>query len=299
MDRILLTGYSGFTGSFILELAARKKIRIFCLSEDGKASSAPIDLLDYRAVNEKIREINPTSLIHLAALSHVQHEPAADFYGINVGGSRNLVQAMASLDSGLVNCVFASSANVYGNSHEIVLHENDPLSPVNDYGLSKKGMEEMLYLWRYRLPITITRPFNYTGLGQKNEFLIPKIVSAFKARQTELELGNLTVSRDFSDVRFIDQAYLTLACQTSEFRILNLCSGTLTSINEIISLCSQITGHHLNVISKPEFIRKNEILKLKGATENMERALGYKSGYTLRDTLSWMLLNNFSSSKNL
>ncbi|WP_293738496.1 GDP-mannose 4,6-dehydratase [uncultured Parasutterella sp.] len=290
MNRILLTGFSGFTGKYILQSATNFGVDIFCFSEDGTPNSKSINLLDYRAVLEKVKETKPTSVIHLAAISHVQHEPASDFYSVNIGGTRNLLQALSELPSeGLINTVFASSANIYGNSKQVVLNETTPLKPVNDYGLSKKGMEELLYLWREKIPISITRPFNYTGRGQTENFLIPKIVEAFKLKKQRLELGNLEVSRDFSDVRFIANAYLTLATQKSGFRILNLCSGNLVSIREIVSVCTSLTGHRLEVVSNPNFRRRNEILKLKGDTTQMVKYLGYRSAYSIKDTIGWML----------
>ena len=152
MNRILLTGFSGFTGKYILQSATNFGVDIFCFSEDGTPNSKSINLLDYRAVLEKVKETKPTSVIHLAAISHVQHEPASDFYSVNIGGTRNLLQALSELPSeGLINTVFASSANIYGNSKQVVLNETTPLKPVNDYGLSKKGMEELLYLWREKI----------------------------------------------------------------------------------------------------------------------------------------------------
>lgn len=290
MNKILLTGFSGFTGNYIIQEADKFGVDIVCLSEDGKTSSKPINLLDYQAVRERIAEIKPNSVIHLAAISHVQHEPASDFYSVNIGGTRNILQALDALpENHLVNNLFASSATIYGVSQQAELDENSPLMPVNDYGLSKKMMEDLLFLWKDKFPITIARPFNYTGIGQSRSFLIPKIVNAFKLRMDKLELGNLDVSRDFSDVRFIADAYLALATQKASFRVLNLCSGNLTSIKEIISVCTSLTHHKIQVISVPEFRRKNEILKLKGDPRKMEKVLGFKSPYSMRDTLEWML----------
>lgn len=290
MNKILLTGFSGFTGKYIIQEANKLDLDLVCLSEDGSASSKPINLLDYKAVREKIEETKPNSVIHLAAISHVQHEPASDFYSINIGGTRNLLQALETLPGNhLVNNLFASSATVYGGSQEVELYETSPLMPVNDYGLSKKMMEELLSSWKGKIPVTITRPFNYTGIGQSENFLVPKIVSAFKLRKEKLQLGNLEVCRDFSDVRFIAHAYLTLATQKSSFRVINLCSGNLTSIKEIISVCASLTNHKIQVLSLPEFCRNNEILKLKGSSIEMEKVLGYKSPYSIRDTLEWML----------
>ena len=290
MNKILLTGFSGFTGKYIIREAGKFGFDIVCLSEDGNSTSKPIDLLDYKVVQERIKEIKPNSVIHLAAISHVQHEPASDFYSVNIGGTRNLLQAIGTLpESHLINNLFASSATIYGVSQKVELDEDSPLMPVNDYGLSKKMMEDLLKLWKDKIPITITRPFNYTGVGQSENFLIPKIVNAFKLKKDKLELGNLDVCRDFSDVRFIADAYLTLATQKSSFRVINLCSGSLTSIKEIISLCTSLTHHKIQILSVPEFRRKNEILKLKGNSNEMEKVLGFKSPYSMRDTLEWML----------
>ena len=290
MHKILITGFTGFTGKYVLQEARKRGLNAICFSEDGSSSSLPINLLDYTAVREKIEEIRPSSVVHLAAISHVLHEPASDFYAVNIGGPRNILQALSELSrNNLVNNIFASSANIYGNSSKVELDEETSLRPVNDYGLSKKTMEELLVLWKDKLPITITRPFNYTGRGQVDSFLIPKIVNAFKQKKNCLELGNLEISRDFSDVRFIAQAYLSLAIQSPQFRVINLCSGNLTSIKEIISICATLTNHNLKVISNPDICRKNEIMTLKGSTARMEKALGYKSPYSIRETLSWML----------
>lgn len=289
MTKILLTGYSGFTGKYVQAEAKRQGVELFCLSEDGSPSSKAIDLLNYPMLLEKVKEINPDAVVHLAALSHVQHTPASDFYAINIGGTRNLLQAILSNETRLRNCVFASSANIYGNSSLSDITEGSQICPVNDYGLSKKCMEEMLALWRFRLPITIARPFNYTGVGQSENFLVPKIVKAFKEKRQQLELGNIDISRDFSDVRFIADAYLSLAQQTADFQILNLCSGHATSIKEILNECSKLTGHKLNVISNPLYRRNNEIHTLRGSTKIMQKILGYTSPFTLKETLAWML----------
>lgn len=290
MNKILLTGFTGFTGKYILQEAANLCFDIACLSEDGTPQSNSVNLMDYASVKEKVREIRPSSLIHLAAVSHVQHVPASDFYSINIGGTRNLLQALEELPHpNYINNVFASSANVYGNSRMIELSEDTPLNPVNDYGLSKKCMEELLSLWKGKIPITITRPFNYTGVGQSENFLIPKIVAAFRKRKASLELGNLEVSRDFSDVRFIAKAYLTLATQTSRFESINLCSGKLTSISKLIEILSALTQHDLQINTNPLFQRKDEILELKGNPHRMAQILGYTSPYSLEETLSWML----------
>lgn len=288
-NRFLLTGHSGFTGRYILEAANRLGIEVFCLTSDGTPDGKSIDLLDYMEVNTAVKEIAPSSIIHLAAISHVQHSPACDFYAINVAGTRNLVEAVSNLKVSPQSCVFASTANLYRSKDGECLSEKSDLCPVNDYAMSKKCMEEMLSLWSAKLPIIITRPFNYTGIGQSENFLIPKIVKHFRELQPVIHLGNLEVSRDFSDVRFIAEAYLRLASIKPDNITLNLCSGISTSIREIVNICSEITGFSPEIVSNKEFRRDNEILSLRGDQTLMQKTLGFKSSYSLRETLRWMI----------
>ncbi|MCK7491693.1 MAG: GDP-mannose 4,6-dehydratase [Comamonadaceae bacterium] len=90
---------------------------------------------------------------------------------------RNLLQAIAEAAPGVRKVLLASSANVYGNTDADPIGEDVPPAPVNHYACSKLAMEFIARTWFDRLPIVITRPFNYTGPGQTEAFLIPKLVA--------------------------------------------------------------------------------------------------------------------------
>ncbi|WET42748.1 GDP-mannose 4,6-dehydratase [Citrobacter enshiensis] len=135
--------------------------------------------------------------------------------------------------------MLASSANVYGNGTAGKLSESTVVNPANDYAVSKLAMEYMSHLWMDKLPIFITRPFNYTGVGQTDNFLLPKIVKHFKAKSPTIELGNIDVWRDFTDVRALSKAYVKLLHAKPFGEVINICSGRTYSLRKVIELCEK------------------------------------------------------------
>jgi nucleoside-diphosphate-sugar epimerase len=97
-------------------------------------------------------------------------------------------------------------------------------------------MEYMARLWMDKLPIVIVRPFNYTGQGQSDNFLLPKIVSHFRRKEARIELGNLAIARDFSDVRMVARSYRKLLAAAPAGEAFNVCSGRSHSLGEVIDL---------------------------------------------------------------
>ena len=209
MPRVLITGVQGFTGRYVAAELERHGWDVWGLG--SQPSDVPryhcVDLLDGVALRGVIELVQPDAVVHLAAIAFVGHGDVDAFYRVNLLGTRHLLEALAHSPHPLQCVLLASSANVYGNATEGVLTEATPPQPANDYAVSKLAMEHMARLWMDKLPIVIARPFNYTGVGQSVTFLLPKIVAHFQQRASVIELGNLHVWRDFSDVRAVAQAY--------------------------------------------------------------------------------------------
>ncbi len=292
MKRALITGIKGFTGRYVATELQHKGWEVWGTGAQEGAGDLlyrRADLLDLPALRSVIEESQPHVVVHLAAIAFVAHGDAEAFYNVNLLGTRNLLAALAEQSVRPERVLLASSANVYGNATAGVLNEAAPPNPTNDYAVSKLAMEYMARLWMDKLPIVITRPFNYTGVGQTENFLLPKIVSHFRRRAHTIELGNLDVSRDFSDVRAVAKAYCgLLEVPSAAGQTVNVCSGQSHSLLEIIALAEKITGHTIRVSVNPAFVRANEVKTLYGDASNLKGLIGHWESQPLEETLRWM-----------
>lgn len=286
--RVLVTGASGFTGRYVIECLSAEGCEVVTLAAvDG----SNVDLLDRIALRDTLQRLQPELVVHLAAISFVAHGDADEIYRVNIVGTRNLLEALADLPVAPAHVLLASSANVYGNVGG-VLDEGAPLSPQNDYAVSKMAMEAMASLWKSRLPLTIVRPFNYTGVGQSERFLIPKIVSHFQRHAEVIELGNLDVSRDFYDVRHVAMIYARLLALPGNGEVYNVCSGVEWTLENVIDALRGISGHDIEVRVNPDFVRANEVKSLRGSNTKLDHALGSPPAFDFSSTLSWMYGSN-------
>lgn len=256
----------------------------------GASALHRADLTDATQILSVVQQLKPHKVAHLAAIAFVAHGDADAIYRTNLMGTRNLLEALVLSDLQLDAVLLASSANVYGDAIEGVLDEDTPPAPANDYAVSKLAMEFLARLYAGRLPLVVARPFNYTGLGQAESFLIPKIVSHIRRRAPVIELGNLHVARDFSDVRTVVQCYRRLLESPAAVgQTFNVCSGVAHTLDEVLTMAQQIAGHALAVRVNPAFVRANEVKKLMGSRAKLDAAVGVVPEIALEDTLRWML----------
>ena len=274
-----------------LESRGLKPISLSLVGSSSSAHEAATDIRDLESLTSAIKQMRPKAVIHLAAISFVAHGNEQDFWNVNVEGSRNLLRALTEAGCKPEVVIMASSANVYGNSAAGVISETEPLRPANTYAKSKLAMEQMALEWVDTLPITLVRPFNYTGVGQAEHFLVPKIIKHFRGRAPKIELGNLDVARDFSDVRDVAKAYAELLDARPRGETVNVCSGKTYTLKSILEICSEITGHHPEIEINPAFVRDNEIKSLCGDPGKLHSLIGDIDRHSFRNTLEWMLSN--------
>lgn len=291
--RALITGLRGFTGHYLAQELSAAGYRVFGTVMPGEELGPDIhavDLCDREAVARIVDEVQPDVVAHLAGIAFVAHANSELIYRVNVVGTRNLLEALALGAHRPTSVLLASSANIYGNANVPVIDENVPPSPANDYAVSKLAMEYMARLWMDKLPITIARPFNYTGRGQAENFLLPKIVSHFRRNERRIELGNLAIARDFSDVRMVSRAYRRLLAVAPSGEAFNVCSGSSHSLANLIDMMDEIAGYRIDVQVNPAFVRANDVLTLAGSNSKLTAVIGQLEPTPLSETLRWMYL---------
>lgn len=289
--RALITGLRGFTGYYMARELSAAGYHVHGTVLPGEPTGPDIfavDLLDRASVAAAVEQVRPDVVVHLAAIAFVAHNDADQMYRVNVVGTRNLLEALAAGPHKPSSVLLASSANIYGNADVAVIDENVPPNPANDYAVSKLAMEAMARLWMDRLPITIARPFNYTGVGQAENFLLPKIVSHFRKEARRIELGNLAIARDFSDVRMVAKSYRRLLAAAPSGEAFNVCSGQAHSLESLVDIMSEIAGYRIEVHVNPAFVRANEVLTLTGSNAKLAGVIGKIEPTPLPETLRWM-----------
>lgn len=291
VKRALVTGLSGFTGQYVAAELSAAGYEVHGMGErpSGLARYTQVDLGQRDALHALVAAVRPHAVLHLAGLAFVGNQNAADFYRVNTAGTRNLLEALAAEAPAVESVLLASSANIYGNASEGVLDESAPAAPANDYAVSKLAMEYMARLWFDRLPIVITRPFNYTGVGQSEAFLPAKIAAHFRRGEREIELGNLDVYRDFSDVRAVAEAYRRLVQAAPAGQTVNVCSGASYCLRDLLALAGASAGYEIAVRVNPAFVRPNEVRSLLGSAERLRALIGPWNTPPLGATLEWMI----------
>ena len=290
-ERVLVTGLDGFTGRYLAAELSHAGYEVHGLRCPGSTTKdTQVDLLDAAAVHDAVASIRPQMVVHLAAIAFVAHDDVDALYRTNLVGTRHLLAALADLPSLPATVVLASSANVYGNAvgQAGPLDEDALVAPANDYAVSKLAMEYMARTYSARLPLVFSRPFNYTGVGQDERFLIPKIVAHFRRGERHIELGNLDVWREFMDVRTVAWAYRRLLETHSERDTFNICSGVSHSLREVLAMMAEIAGYEIEVSVNPAFVRENEVRRLAGDPSRLQSRVGILPRRSLGDTLRWM-----------
>ena len=293
MMNILITGINGFVGSILRVSLGSKGHQVSGIDvRSNDERTRAVDITDYAAVMRHVKELAPDIIFHLAAISRVDYANLSLLYNINVNGTLNLLTAAAQLENKPA-FILVSSSQVYGivGDADQPITEQAAVKPVNHYGASKASAEHIARVFHYEhgLPVAIVRPFNHIGRGQDPHFVIPKIIRAVQEKKGEIELGNLSVVRDFLDVRDVVDAYVRLMEHFPDGGTFNVAGGTGYRLSDLLHLILEISGAPLSVKQSDTLMRKNEIVKAIGDSSALQTLCGWRPAHSIRETLEWIL----------
>lgn len=288
--KVLITGINGFTGVHLEKHLKASGFDVYgtVLNTPTSKKHFQCDITNKNEIKNLVARIRPEYVVHIAAISFVGESNASLIYDVNVIGTQNLLDALVESDVIPKKTIIASSATVYGNQGKEVLDESMCPKPVNHYGASKLAMEHLCANYFSRMEIILTRPFNYTGLGQEEHFLIPKIVQHFKAKKPTISLGNLDVKREFNDIGYVCEIYTRLLLSNINSETLNIASNRGIQLLDVIEMMNKIAGYTIKVEVNPAFVRKDEIKSLTGSTKKLTSLLGEVKQKAFVETLREM-----------
>lgn len=283
--KLLVTGSDGFVGSTL------KRLRpCVPLALDGE-----VDVRDAERVRKAVERILPEAVIHLAAQSFVpaSFQNPQETYEINFLGTLNLLQALDS--TGFEGrFLFVGSGDAYGSvpPEELPIDEARPLRPRSPYAVSKVAGEALCYQWSQcaKFDIVMTRSFNHIGPGQSDRFVVSdfarQVVEIRKGlRKAAINTGDIDVTRDFTDVRDVVQAYLLLLERGAPGEAYNVCSGEEHSVSEILRRLQELGGVEAQVSRDPSRLRSAEQRRMCGSPRKIQRDTGWTRDFGLDASL--------------
>ena len=308
--RILVTGAGGFVAGWLLKALARDmpSAVVTCAYHRGSPSEQPkgtraisLDITESAAVREAISFVQPTGVVHLAGVSTVAaaRRDRRCAWAVNVGGTLNLAEAVLEIVPS-ARFVFASSAEVYGGTfakHMGPVHEEEPLDPVNAYAATKAAADLLLgEMARDGLNTVRLRPFNHSGPGQGEAFVVPSFAAQIARIEAGLappvlRTGNLEVSRDFLDVRDVVDGYIK-ALSVPDIppgRIYNLASGEPLSIRRIVEQLVDAARMSISVETDPQLVRPVDIPTTVGSFQRAQEELAWRRAINFESTISDVL----------
>lgn len=298
MKKVLIFGVGGFVGGYL----AREFLDCgytVCGSDKKKSTMIPDevqfqegDLLDAEQVINLIEKASPDIVVNLAAISSVGTSwkiPQATI-SVNVVGALNIMEA-ARRCSVMPKVMFIGSSEEYTTS-DAPINEKTPLNANNPYGISKMTQEcfAQVYRERYGMKIYCVRPFNHTGIGQSDSFVLPSFCKQVaeiekSGKSGVIKVGNLAVERDFSDVRDIVRAYRMIVESEDCSKIYNVGSGRAYSLAELLEYIISLSNQKISIEMDPSRVRPIDTPRICCDFGEIEEDLGWRPQYSIFETL--------------
>jgi GDP-4-dehydro-6-deoxy-D-mannose reductase len=312
--KILITGFSGFVSRHFIEYLNKEHIKAEICGIDIKEpkfmfdnygndisiSFHKINLLDYSELYDAIEDFMPDYILHLASYSSVAYswKFPEDSFKNNTNIFLNLIMSVKDINK---DCRILSvgSSEEYGNVEEkdLPLTEKQLLNPISPYAVARVSQEMLskLFVESYNMDIVMTRSFNHIGPYQDERFVVPSFIRRILnlydigAKNGTIETGDISIVRDFVDVRDVVRAYYTLLQKGRSGQIYNICGGVGISLKLIVDNISKYLDMDIKTKVNPDYVRPNDNKIIIGSAEKIANELGWKPCIRLEDTLKDMV----------
>jgi len=308
--KVLITGFTGFVSAHFLTLlnGIEPGSEVLGIDKHTSAFDATaypylsitfknVDLLDKKIVEDTLVTFQPEHILHLASVSSVAQswQTPMDSFVNNTNIFLNLVEMVRVCK---IKCRILSvgSSEEYGEVTEdqLPLTEQHTLKPVSPYAVARVSQEMLsrIYAEGFNMDIIITRSFNHIGPGQRDSFVISSfakqlvLLSKAKAVTNKIVAGNLSIVRDFLDVRDVVKAYFILLKKGVRGEVYNICSGNGIALKDIVLKMSGLLKINIDVEVDPSLIRPNENKMIVGSFQKIKSELGWQPEIPLEKSLA-------------
>ena len=308
--KALITGADGFIGSHLTELLVREGYSVSALSQynsfnnwgwlEDVACKDSIEILsgDIRD-SHFCRKITKDMdvVFHLAALIAIPYSYVApeSYVDTNVKGTLNICQA--ALDNGVKRLIHTSTSEVYGTAQYVPIDEKHPLQAQSPYSATKIAADAMAFSYfnAFDLPVTIARPFNTYGPRQSARAVIPTIITQIATGKKQIQLGDVSPTRDFNYVEDTCRGFLELAnCDAAIGDTVNIGSNYEISVGDTLNIIKELMESDVEFVVDDERIRpeKSEVFRLWCDNTKIEQLTGFKPRVDIREglqrTIDWI-----------
>lgn len=315
MKKVLVTGAAGFIGSHLTELLVNKGfevkafVRYNSKNNWGWLEDSPVkneievitgDIRDYDSVYNAIQGCN--SVFHLAALIGIPYSyvsPKA-YIETNVIGTYNILQAAKELKTEKI--LVTSTSETYGTAQYVPIDENHPMVGQSPYSATKIAADQLAisYYRSFNLPVKIVRPFNTYGPRQSARAIIPTVITQILSGKTELNLGNLTPTRDLTFVKDTCKGFYEIFNAEALFgEITNIGMSDEISVGDLANKIAGLLNTNVIINSDNQRVRpqNSEVERLFCDNKKILKYTNWKPDYNLEkglvETIEW-LKNNIS-----
>ena len=312
--KVLITGANGFVARHLVAELKTRGDEVIGV-DVGPAAAWQVDryygcnLIGVDAIKVILSIERPDVIVHLAAVSSVAQswKVPVDSFLNNTNIFLNVAEAVRSLKLS-ARILSVGSSEEYGNvpKKEMPIREEHPLAPASPYAVARVAQEQLsrLYADGFGLDVVMTRSFNQIGPGQRPDFVVPSFVAQLMAGKREgsgvvdVKAGDLSIVRDFLDVRDAVSAYLLLMEKGESGKVYNICSGVGRTLREVLEAVARIVGIGINVSVDPARIRPADNHMIVGSNEKMIQ-LGWTFKHSLETSIRDMVAHVESCGANI